>query len=133
MTDDDVTVGNTIASIPRHTGSPQFRNARVSCRARVFRVWHRVCWREPPRPRTAPIPKIDVRLPRPREEGAPAKAEDGRRRGRQAREPPQLDDMAVAREICRSLDVLSRETGESRETWRTKIFGATPPPKGARQ
>jgi hypothetical protein len=50
MTDDDVTVGNTIASIPRHTGSPQFRNARVSCRARVFRVWHRVCWREPPRP-----------------------------------------------------------------------------------
>lgn len=89
--------------------------------------------REPPRPRTAPIPKIDVRLPRPREEEAPAKAEDGRRRGRQAREPPQLDDMAVAREICRSLDVLSRETGESRETWRTKIFGATPPPKGARQ
>jgi hypothetical protein len=37
--------------------------------------------------------------------------------------------MAVAREICRSLDVLSRETGESREAWRTKIFGASPPPK----
>ena len=45
------------------------------------------------------------------------------------REPPHLDDMAVAREICRSLDVLSRETGESREAWRTKIFGASPPPK----
>ena len=40
-----------------------------------------------------------------------------------------MDDMAVAREICRSLDVLSRETGESREAWRTKIFGASPPPK----
>ena len=48
---------------------------------------------------------------------------------KKGREPPHLDDMAVAREICRSLDVLSRETGESREAWRTKIFGASPPPK----
>ena len=48
---------------------------------------------------------------------------------KKSREPPHLDDMAVAREICRSLDVLSRETGESREAWRTKIFGASPPPK----
>ena len=66
----------------------------------------------------------------PQQEGLPEEIREAAHGApKKNREPPHLDDMAVAREICRSLDVLSRETGESREAWRTKIFGASPPPK----
>ena len=63
-------------------------------------------------PQQEGLPRRNPRLPA---HGAPSRSE-----------PPSTTWPSRARSA--GPDVLSRETGESREAWRTKIFGASPPP-----
>ena len=40
-----------------------------------------------------------------------------------------LQEFLLREEVFDKSSCVARETGESREAWRTKIFGASPPPK----